>query len=271
MLYYGNDSNLTRCRVCGHDRYKSDRLSLVSCLVMRYLPIAPRLERLYATKNTAKQMTWHFDHRTEPGFMSHPRDGQAWKHFDSMHPEFACDPRNIRLGLCTDGFSPNNSNSSPYSCWPESKLQRPPTRLELFDKTHRSKKPKESTSNSEYVTPKNPIIVESYMVGMKAKYGADVDSHPPYDHDLWLEVTGGHKKGRVLGFGCVSDPHEFMVPSQAAPSTAADSIDVIVNRVPEEMKDEIRMEREEIATQKEEITKMYNVICEHAQGNSLPN
>ena len=37
------------------------------------------------------------------------------------------------------------------------------------------------------------------------------------------------------------------------------------------MKDEIRMEREEIATQKEEITKMYNVICEHAQGNSLPN
>ncbi|KAL4580636.1 hypothetical protein LXL04_016836 [Taraxacum kok-saghyz] len=118
MLYYGNDSNLTHCRVCGHDRYKSDRLSLVPCLVMRYLPIAPRLERLYATKNTAKQMTWHFDHRTEPGFMSHPRDGQAWKHFDSMHPEFACDPRNIRLELCTDGFSPNNSNSSPYSSWP---------------------------------------------------------------------------------------------------------------------------------------------------------
>ncbi|KAL4579067.1 hypothetical protein LXL04_015202 [Taraxacum kok-saghyz] len=153
----------------------------------------------------------------------------------------------------------------------ESKLQRPPTRLELFDKTHRSKKPKESTSNSEYVTPKNSIIVESYMDGMKAKYGADVDSHPPYDHDLWLEATGGPKKGRVLGFGCVSDPHEFMVPSQAAPSKAADSIEVIVNRVREEMKDEIRMEREEIATQKEEITKMYNVICEHAQGNSLPN
>ena len=114
MLYYGNDSNLTRCRVCGHDRYKSDRLSLVPCLVMRYLPIAPRLERLYATKNTAKQMTWHFDHRTEPGFMAHPRDGQAWKHFDSMHPDFASDPRNIRLGLCIDGFSPNNSNSFPY-------------------------------------------------------------------------------------------------------------------------------------------------------------
>ncbi|KAL4589454.1 hypothetical protein LXL04_002361 [Taraxacum kok-saghyz] len=33
MLYYGSDSNLTRCRVCGHDRYKSDRLSPVPCLM----------------------------------------------------------------------------------------------------------------------------------------------------------------------------------------------------------------------------------------------
>nr|KAJ0195302.1 hypothetical protein LSAT_V11C700367840 [Lactuca sativa] len=29
MLYYGIDSNLIECRVCSHDRYKSDRLSLV--------------------------------------------------------------------------------------------------------------------------------------------------------------------------------------------------------------------------------------------------
>ena len=31
--------------------------------------------------------------------MCHPSDGEAWKHFDRMHPEFSQDPRNVRLGL----------------------------------------------------------------------------------------------------------------------------------------------------------------------------
>ncbi|XP_052622260.1 uncharacterized protein LOC128127643 [Lactuca sativa] len=84
---------------------------------MRYLPIAPRLQRLYLTKNTAKQMTWRYEHQKEPGLMVHPSDGEARKHFDSMYPEFSSEPRNVRLGLCTDGFSPNNSNTTPYSCW----------------------------------------------------------------------------------------------------------------------------------------------------------
>ncbi|XP_052625594.1 uncharacterized protein LOC128132718 [Lactuca sativa] len=115
MIFYGADSDLTKCRVCDHDRYKSGKLPY---LVMRYLPIAPRLQRLYLTKKTAKQMTWHYEHQTEPGLMVHPSDGEAWKHFDSMHQEFSSEPRNVRLRLCTDGFSPNNSNTTPYSCWP---------------------------------------------------------------------------------------------------------------------------------------------------------
>lgn len=59
MLFYGKkDSTLTHCRVCGHSRYKSGRLSLVPHLVLRYLPIGPRLQRLYMSKKTAKDMTW---------------------------------------------------------------------------------------------------------------------------------------------------------------------------------------------------------------------
>lgn len=27
------------------------------------------------------------------------------------------------------------------------------------------------------------------------KYGDDIDSHPSYDHELWVKVTGGIKKG----------------------------------------------------------------------------
>lgn len=50
--------------------------------------------------------------------MRHPRDSQAWKTFDSLHPEFAADPRNVRLGLATDGFNPFGAMSISYSIWP---------------------------------------------------------------------------------------------------------------------------------------------------------
>ena len=63
-------------------------------------------------------MTWHASNRCADGFMAHPCDSEAWKHFDRIHPDFASDPRNVRLGLCTDGFNPFGHSSTPYSCWP---------------------------------------------------------------------------------------------------------------------------------------------------------
>ncbi|KAK1413407.1 hypothetical protein QVD17_35180 [Tagetes erecta] len=117
MLFYKQDKTLTHCKHCGESRYKSDK-NKVSNLVMTYLPIGPRLKKLYMSTKTAKYMTWHSDHKTKDGSMAHPSDGKAWKHFDAENPNFANEIRNVRLGLCTDGFNPNNSNSSPYSLWP---------------------------------------------------------------------------------------------------------------------------------------------------------
>ncbi|XP_076900395.1 uncharacterized protein LOC143554555 [Bidens hawaiensis] len=117
MLFYKQDKTLTRCKYCKEFRYKSDR-NKVPNLVMSFMPIGPRLKRLYMSTKTAKDMTWHHHHNTKKGSMAHPSDGMAWKHFDSENPEFAKEIRNVRLGLCIDGFSPNNSNSIPYSLWP---------------------------------------------------------------------------------------------------------------------------------------------------------
>jgi hypothetical protein len=50
--------------------------------------------------------------------MVHPSDGEAWKSFDDMFPRFAEEPRNVRLGLCTDGFTPFTFGAASYSCWP---------------------------------------------------------------------------------------------------------------------------------------------------------
>jgi len=73
---------------------------------------------MYATKNIAEQMRWHKENPRTPGKMCHPSDGEEWKRFDQMYPEFAEEPRNVRLGLCTDGFDPFGSFGRKYSCWP---------------------------------------------------------------------------------------------------------------------------------------------------------
>jgi len=66
----------------------------------------------------AEYMTWHQSHHAVDGVMVHPSDGEAWKHFNSVHPHFSVESRNVRLGLCTDGFNPFGSFAAPYSCWP---------------------------------------------------------------------------------------------------------------------------------------------------------
>ncbi|KAL0311139.1 UNVERIFIED_CONTAM: hypothetical protein Sangu_2408600 [Sesamum angustifolium] len=75
----------------------------VPYVVLRYLSLTPRLQRLYWA--TVDHMTWHATHQTEEGSMCHPSDGEAWKCFDRMYPDFAEEPHNVRLGLYTDGFA----------------------------------------------------------------------------------------------------------------------------------------------------------------------
>ncbi|KAK2445148.1 hypothetical protein QL285_016112 [Trifolium repens] len=128
MLFYDNefgtnDGALEECRFCNSPRYHVrnkavDGKRRVPVKSMFYLPIIPRLQRLFASNKTADQMTWHNTDKT-PGVLQHPSDGEAWKHFNRVHPDFAADPRNVRLGLCSDGFTPYiQASTSPYSCWP---------------------------------------------------------------------------------------------------------------------------------------------------------
>ncbi|XP_021727641.1 uncharacterized protein LOC110694778 [Chenopodium quinoa] len=65
------------------------------------------LQRLFATKNISEEMTWNSKNPRVQGTMAHPSDSAAWKHLDCWFPEFASEPRNVRLGLCTDGFAPH--------------------------------------------------------------------------------------------------------------------------------------------------------------------
>lgn len=124
LLYYKEDKHLNECRICGADRYVPRKIGMgkfkdVPVKRMFYFPIIPRLQRLYASIESATQMRWHHENIKPPHVLRHPSDAKAWKHFDNVYPDFARDPRNVRLGLCSDGFTPYIQGSgSPYSCWP---------------------------------------------------------------------------------------------------------------------------------------------------------
>ncbi|XP_048496298.1 uncharacterized protein LOC125495580 [Beta vulgaris subsp. vulgaris] len=118
MLFWRTDAHLDRCTVYDSDRYKrTSKGSLVPMKVMIYFPITPRLERLYATKNVAEEMTWHAKNPRAEDKMAHPSDSEAWKHLDRSFDEFASEPRNVRLSLRTDGFGPHGKFGGQYSCW----------------------------------------------------------------------------------------------------------------------------------------------------------
>ncbi|GKV31556.1 hypothetical protein SLEP1_g40235 [Rubroshorea leprosula] len=70
------------------------------------------------SRKTVEHMTWHLNCYNENEKIFHPACGEAWKHFDSTHPEFASESRNVRLGLCIDCLTPFGHSASPYSCWP---------------------------------------------------------------------------------------------------------------------------------------------------------
>ncbi|GJZ82779.1 CACTA transposable element [Tanacetum coccineum] len=122
--YFGGDENkdVHFYSVCKTSRWKYSNTpgKKVPKKVLRYFLIIPRLQRLYKSSHTAKEMTWHATRKCiEPGKMQHPIDGRAWKKFDTKYQDFAKEPRNVRLGLAADGFNSYGNLSQAYSMWPE--------------------------------------------------------------------------------------------------------------------------------------------------------
>ncbi|KAL8116751.1 hypothetical protein AgCh_023056 [Apium graveolens] len=123
MLFYKENEKITKCTICGHDRYKPNKEGVITkkssipFKILRYFPITDRLKRLYTSTRTAEHMSWHAKSPAKDGELNHPADGHAWKDFNKTHPQFVLEPRNVRLGLSTDGFNPFGHSVVPYSCW----------------------------------------------------------------------------------------------------------------------------------------------------------
>ncbi|KAG8372077.1 hypothetical protein BUALT_Bualt12G0029000 [Buddleja alternifolia] len=103
MLFWKDDEDLQECKICHHPRFKprkrgwKKKHKSIPFKQLSYLPLTPKLQRLYTLQTTAEHMRWHKEDPGEEGKLCHPRDGEAWKHFDRSHPIFAAESRNVRL------------------------------------------------------------------------------------------------------------------------------------------------------------------------------
>ncbi|XP_060171208.1 uncharacterized protein LOC132602330 [Lycium barbarum] len=124
MLFWKDNEKADNCFVCRSSRWKSvgaastNARSKIPAKVLRYFPLKIRLQRIFMCSETAVAMRWHANERSNDGNLRHPADGEAWKDFDRLPPDFSRYPSNVRLGLSSDGFNPFQTMSISYSTWP---------------------------------------------------------------------------------------------------------------------------------------------------------
>lgn len=119
VLFRKKYAKYDNCPVCGLSRWKDPERKKIPQKVLRHFPLAPRLKRMFATKEASEEAQWHkLKRQPSEKEMSHPADGEAWQHFDRVYPDFAKGARNLRLGLATDGFNPFSEQNSRYNMWP---------------------------------------------------------------------------------------------------------------------------------------------------------
>ncbi|KAL4560130.1 hypothetical protein LXL04_032279 [Taraxacum kok-saghyz] len=126
VLFWEEKEKDESCSECGSSRWKESRDNLEignsppkkkAAKILRWFPLKPRLQRLFMCSKTASLMTWHHEGRVNDGKIRHPADAQAWKDFDIKFPEFASEPRNVRLTLASDGFNPFRTMNVSNSIW----------------------------------------------------------------------------------------------------------------------------------------------------------
>ncbi|CAL2253814.1 unnamed protein product [Prunus armeniaca] len=80
MLFYKEYETLDKCPICKESRFKMTSQNMTTKIpqkVMRYLPLKPRLQRLYMSTHTTTDMRWHKEKWVDDDVMRHPVDGEA--------------------------------------------------------------------------------------------------------------------------------------------------------------------------------------------------
>ncbi len=117
VLFRKQYKTLDTCLKCGFARFKEHGQSRVAIKVVQHFPLVPILLHMYQAAGTSELMTWHSQNRSMDGKVRHVPDSKAWEHIDATFPNFANEPRNVRLGLATNGRNPFGEKSNTWSTW----------------------------------------------------------------------------------------------------------------------------------------------------------
>ena len=123
ILYRNTNKDVDVCPNCSESRFKIPKGSNnpkvgMPVKVVWYFPPIPRFRRMYSTRQISKDWIWHSSEREVDNYIRHPEDAASWKLIDRKWPNFACEPRNLRLALTADRINPHSSLSSRHSTRP---------------------------------------------------------------------------------------------------------------------------------------------------------
>lgn len=113
IIFRNNNSDLEKCPKCSANRFKSEGKS---ARTFQYLPLGPRLKRLFGTSSLAKLVQEHGMSSTTVLHDIH--DSPSWKYAYGSSGVFEGDSRGISLNLCSDGVNPFSHLRCSYSMWP---------------------------------------------------------------------------------------------------------------------------------------------------------
>ena len=106
------------CPTCGEARYEHG--TRVPRKRFHYLPLAPRLHRLFGNSHSSELLQLHavtLETRSADTIVD-IHQSQLWKELYSEQGLYRGDSRGISLGLCADGLNPFSKEGATYSMWP---------------------------------------------------------------------------------------------------------------------------------------------------------
>lgn len=120
--YVGPHASLDKCPYCGESRYHSNGLPRKKYV---YLPLIPRLVALFRNIDLSTKMKYRSEYRHNPQCCSDILDGSVYRDLLDKYVvvdgkrqpyKYFSDPRDIALGLSTDGFAPFRHRKT--TTWP---------------------------------------------------------------------------------------------------------------------------------------------------------
>ena len=123
-LFKGELEDSEQCPVCESDRFRRSGRSRVPTLILRHFLLIPQLQRMFSSRKLSKLNVWHHLNKSVDGKMRHTADSPQWNFVHTeLEPEagdhaFGRDPRDIHLGLATDGMNPYSEKRSTASLTP---------------------------------------------------------------------------------------------------------------------------------------------------------